>query len=64
MVGVDSVPLERAFALPPGFYLGADMLAQDRSLMFTRSLPRRVQLLLLAGSSGTGLHRGRTEVLT
>jgi len=37
MVGIDSAPLEQAFALPPGFYLGADMLAQDQSLVFARS---------------------------
>ena len=33
----DSLPLERAVAMPPGFYLGADMLAQDRALVFARS---------------------------
>ncbi len=37
MVGIDSESLERAVALPPGFYLGADMLAQDQSLVFARS---------------------------
>ena len=33
----DAVPLERAVAMPPRFYIGADMLAQDRALVFARS---------------------------
>lgn len=37
MDGIKSAPLERAVAMPPGFYLGADMLAQDRALVFARS---------------------------
>lgn len=37
MDGGESMPLERAVAMPPGFYLGADMLAQDRAPVFGRS---------------------------
>lgn len=31
MAPIESAPLEESLALPPGFYLGADMLAQDQA---------------------------------